>query len=656
MSTQRYPNLFSPLTLAGKTLRNRVCMTATLSNFGTGSRVTEAWKNFLIERARGGAALIITEAVAVDENAIAHPAVVAAFADENQPEFQATADAIHKAGGLVVAQLWHAGRQQLWHPTRSPQGVSDQPDAYSWSVPHVMNDAEINRVINSFVDVAQKFKAAGFDGVELHGAHGYLITQFLSPWSNTRDDDWGGSLEKRCRFCLEIAKRIRSTCGNDFILGLKLPADEGVEGGIDVVEAGAITRYLKSQIDFDYLEYSQGNFSRSLENHVPDMHFAPGHFIDLHKTLRESAGDTPVMAVGRIGTGELAEKVVSEGYADLVGMSRALLVDADLPNKLKQGNEEDIRPCLYDNYSWGVIHTGKPMIEAHNPQLATDGESGWTPSVAEDPRTVVVAGAGPAGLEAAWVAAARGHSVTLFSGSAHLGGSVRLESALPGHEIVGEMVEWQQRRCKRHGVEVRTGVPATAASVAAIKPDAVIVATGATMRPPEALETGRDRAISVRELAASLASGKMAPDGRTAVLYDHDHSAPVYAAALALAQTHDRVILVTPRTEICQVVNHCSKLGINRRLYSAGIDVRIATEPVAWDEDRVSLKNVFSGHIEPAHNVDTLVYATPRQANDKLVSELGNGASGEIHVIGDCQSPRNLMIAIHEAHAIAGSI
>jgi len=234
MSTQNYPRLFSPLTLAGKTLRNRICLTATLSNFGAGSRVTDSWKNFLIERARGGAGLIITEAVAVDENAIAHPAVVAAFAEENQEGFRQTADAIHKTGSLIVAQLWHAGRQQLWHPTHSPQGVSDQPDAYSWSVPHVMNDAEIRRVINAFVNVAEKFKTAGFDGVELHGAHGYLITQFLSPWSNTRDDAWGGSLEKRCRFCLEIAKGVRERCGKDFILGLKLPADEGVDGGIDV--------------------------------------------------------------------------------------------------------------------------------------------------------------------------------------------------------------------------------------------------------------------------------------------------------------------------------------------------------------------------------------------------------------------------------------
>jgi len=260
-------------------------------------------------------------------------------------------------------------------------------------------------------------------------------------------------------------------------------------------------------------------------------------------------------------------------------------------------------------------------------------------------------------MEAAWVAAARGHRVTLFSASDQVGGGLRLESALPGHQPMGELVDWQERRCMTHGVEIRKGAPATSASVRSLKPDAVILATGATMRAPGILANGRDRALSVRELAADLAANKLPPEGRTAVVYDHDHTAPVYAAALALAETHSRVILVTPRTEICQTVNHCSTLGINRRLYQAGIDIRIATEPVSWDEDCVTLQNVFSGHDEPAYNVDTLVYATPRQANDQLVTELGNGSADcAIHAIGDSQSPRNLMIAIHEEHAVAASI
>ena len=377
MGTMSFAHLFSPIQIRNREIRNRIALPATLTNYGVGHRVTDRWVDFLAARAIGGAGLVVSEVIAVDPEALAHGAIVTGYDDVNVDGFNRAARAVERAGACLVGQLWHPGRQQLWHPTRSPMGVSDQPDPLSWTVPHVMSTKDIERLVDAFAAVAARLERSGFHGVELHGAHGYLITQFLSPWSNTREDRYGGSLEARVRFVEEVIREIRSRCGNDFIVGLKMPADEGVAGGIDADEAERITVHLATLGGLDYLAYGQGNFSASLENHVPDMHFPQAPFVDLHRRMRRAAGGIPVMALGRIGTPELAEQLVAEGYGDLVGMSRALISDADFAIKARDGRAEDIRPCTFDNWCWGEVHAGKPLAEFHNPHLAAPDESGW---------------------------------------------------------------------------------------------------------------------------------------------------------------------------------------------------------------------------------------------------------------------------------------
>jgi 2,4-dienoyl-CoA reductase-like NADH-dependent reductase (Old Yellow Enzyme family) len=647
MSNPLYPHLFSELTIARKTLRNRVCLTATVTNFARNNQITEAWRNFLIERARGGVGMLVSEIIAVDPEAIAQSSTVTGFDDTNEAAFKAISSDVHQHGALLVGQLWHPGRQQLWHPTRSPAGVSDLPDPYSGTVPHVMTSAEVQRVAQAYVATARRLADCGFDGVELHGAHGYLIMQFLSPASNTRSDRYGGDLEGRTQFAREIASGIREACGAGFIIGLKMPADEGVVGGIDPDEAQRITTRLADAGAFDYFAYGQGNFSLSLETHVPDLYFQPGHFIDLHKRMRAASGNVPVMALGRIGTPDIAEKVVAEGYGDLVGMTRALVTDAAWADKAQHGQAEDIRPCVFDNFCWGEIHQGKPLVEHHNPHLGHKGEAHQLPVATDQRRKISVIGAGPAGMEAAWVAAARGHSVTLIGASSHLGGALRLEASLPGREEMARITEHQTHLAKRYGVEFVLNKRITRAQdLAAYQPDAIVLATGSQQRQPWAIDS-TSQAISAMSARDYAAHGPSSP-GELAVLIDEDGSAAVYGVADRLAQQFRHVIVVTSRPHIARGVNHCSAIGVYRRLYSAGVELRPARESTGFADSMLSLVNPYSGQREAIENVDLLVYATPRVAQDALSTEL---ADLGVHLIGDCRSPRNLFAAIHGGYA-----
>jgi 2,4-dienoyl-CoA reductase-like NADH-dependent reductase (Old Yellow Enzyme family) len=641
-----FPNLFRPLQIGSRTLRNCIALPATLTNYGAGHRVTERWTNFLAERAKGGAGMIVSEVIAVDPAALAHGAIVTGYEAENEDGFKRTAEAVESAGACLAAQLWHPGRQQLWSPVRSPKGISDQPDAYSWTVPHVMTTDELRQVADEYLVVAQRLKRCGFSGVELHGAHGYLITQILSPWSNTRTDQYGGSLENRVRFVEEVSDAIRAACGKDFIVGLKMPGDEGVPGGIDPDEAARITSALAKHGTLDYFAYSQGNFTNSLENHVPDMHFRRAHFLDIHKKIRPAAAGKPVMAIGRIAMPAEAEAAIAEGAGDLVGMTRALIADADWPNKARAGRVDDIRPSSYDNFAWGEIHVGKPLAEIHNPQLATKGESNWRPNGAAKKKRVVVIGAGPAGLQAARVAAQRGLDVTLFGASPEIGGKLRWEASLPGRDEYDNVLSWMERQLRDAGAKTELGHAATADSVLALKPDSVIVATGSHLRAPENFAGDGQCA---RDWDGHLRLGR---SHGVAVLFDMDHSAATYAVADALAKRYEQLVLLTPRTQLARNVNYCSAIGVYRRLYDAHAEIVLAAEPSTLRNGVLTWRNVFTGRSHDIENVDLFLWSTPRVADDSLAQPLAQ-AGVDTRLVGDCMAPRNLLCAIHEGEAAA---
>jgi 2,4-dienoyl-CoA reductase-like NADH-dependent reductase (Old Yellow Enzyme family) len=636
-----FPRLFSPLQLGRRTLRNRIALTATTTNFGVRHGVTDRWIDFLAERAKGGAGMVVTEIIAVDPAALSHGAIVTGYDPGNEEGFKRAAEAVEGAGACLVGQLWHPGRQQLWSPVHSPKGISEQPDAYSWTVPHVMSTAELRQVTEEYVGVAERLQRCGFGGAELHGAHGYLITQILSPWSNRRSDAYGGSLENRIRFVREVTAGIRQRCGRDFVVGLKMPGDEGVAGGIDPEEAARITAALAGELD--YFAYSQGNFTVSLENHAPDLHFRRGHFLGIHRRLRPAAAGKPVMAIGRIATPAEAEAVISEGAGDLVGLTRALIADADWPAKARAGRAGEIRPSTYDNFAWGEIHAGKPLAEVHNPQLAQNGESGWRTPRAATRRRVVVVGAGPAGMHAATIAAESGHDVTLFGASAQPGGKLRWEAALPGCEEYANLIAWMERRMRSAGVKAELGRAASAGDVLALKPERAIVATGSHQRRPEGFE---GQGVSARDWPFN------SRNSQTAVLFDMDHSAATYAVADAMAQRYGRLLLLTPRTQLARNVNYCSAIGVHRRLYEGNVQIVMAAEPVRLREGVLTWRNVFTGRTHEISGVAEFIWSTPRQVDDAIAAPL-RAAGVDTRLAGDCMAPRNLFCAIHEGEALA---
>jgi len=640
-----FPRLFSPLQIGRRTLRNRIALSATTTCYGARNRITDRWIDFLAERAKGGAAMLITEILAIDPAALASPSVITAYEPDNEAGFRRAAEAVEQHGACLIGQLWHPGRQQLWSPVFSPKGISDQPDALSWTVPHVMRTDELRKVADAYVAAAGRLKTCGFAGVELHAAHGYLLTQILSPWSNQRSDQYGGSLENRVRFVREVAEHIRQACGEHFVVGLKMPGEEGVDGGIDPDEAMRITAALARH--FEYFAYSQGNFSLSLETHAPDQTFRRCHFLDIHKRIRPAAQGAPVMALGRIATPAEAERAIQDGACDLIGLTRALIADADWPNKARDGRVDDIRPSTYDNFAWGEIHAGKPLAEVHNPQLGLKGESAWQPPRAQSSRRVVVVGAGPAGVQAARIAAERGHAVTLFGASREIGGKLRREAGLPGCEEFLHLIAWMERQLRRTDARLELGLRATVADVLALAPDKVILAAGSHQRrPANFLGEG----VSAREWV----EGGRTTRAQCVVLFDQDHAAGTYAVADALAK-RSRLMLLTPRTQIARQVNYCSAIGIHRRLYAAGVEIVLAAEPVSLGARVLTWRNVFTGETRNIADVDLLVWSTPRIADDALAEPL-RAAGLDVELVGDCMAPRNLICAIHEGEAAAMEI
>ncbi|WP_131106009.1 NAD(P)-binding protein [Ornithinimicrobium sufpigmenti] len=475
-----YPHLLAPLSLGELRLRNRVVVTAHVTNFGSHEHLaTPRTAAYLAERARGGAGLIVSESLAVHPTAGPNTFFLQLWDDAAVAPLRAVTSAVRGHGAAIVAQLNHGGREHNPRVTRRPL-VAPSPIASpkGGEVPHELTVEEIEELVDAFAAAATRALAAGFQGVEVHAGHGYLIQQFLSPWSNHRTDAYGGDVEGRMRFLVEVLQTVRSALPRPTVVGVRISADEFAPGGLDVEAMREVSRRVEQLGLVDYLSVSQGSYADP-GTFIPDASHGRLPFVHLTRAIREVV-DLPVVAVGSIVTPEEAESVLAAGTADLVGMTRAHISDPHLVRKVEEGRTEDIRQCILCNQGcYGRLLTGLDISCVQNP--AVGRELDWPefpPPRAAHARRVVVVGGGPAGLEAAWVAAARGHQVSLHETQAHLGGQVRTFSTQDGHREWAHVVTWRERMLARYCVQVHTSSRADARTVLAQEPEVVVVGTG----------------------------------------------------------------------------------------------------------------------------------------------------------------------------------
>ena len=648
----------SSIACGGLVLDNRIAFAATVNNLGRNRQVTAEQVAFYAARAAGGTGLVVTEGLSVHPTSHPNDTTPMAYEPAMVPELRKIANAVHGHDRHVFGQLWHVGRQALWNPTMQPWAVSARRDPYSGTTPHVMTSAEIEQVVAGFVDSARNLRAAGFDGVELHGAHGYLITQFLSPSSNTRADVWGGSVANRSRFVVDVVRGIQAACGADFPVALKITAHEYVDAGLDLELSQETVDHLLSEVDLGYVAVSQANFSPSLEYHVPDQRFPDVPFEHLARGIHDAvAGRTPTMAVAKIPDVATASRLVDEGTADLIGMSRALLADPALVSKARTG--QSARPCIYCNVCWERIHTGRAVHCIYAPDTGREASApgrraaGSNRSSVQDlPLSVRVHGAGPAGLEFARVAAERGHSVELRERTSEAGGRLRGMAGVPGLESYGLAADWMTQAALDAGVTLVLDAGEMSEAARSTPVDVDVVAVGAHPHVEELAGVPSLSLADALDKAQSLAD--------PVVVVDEIEAEPVYAAVEALAAQGREVRIVTRQHSIGRRVAYISQIGLFRRLDEAGVTIHPLLAPVRVDDGELVVRHVFSRRESSLGPVGTVVRAGPFEANRADPSELSSGSGDDEAtrrvVIGDASSPREILAAVMEANDRASEL
>ena len=656
-----YPSLLSSYTLAGKRLRNRLMHASMTTLMGKEQRVTDGIIQYHANRAQGGAAMIVTEPLAMAPHQKT-PYKVRVWNDDNVDGLKRWADAVESRDCRLLGQIQDPGRGRH-APRKNPEaiGAAALPDGISWTVPHVLSVDEIRDLIAHFAQSAQRLKRCGWSGVEISCGHGHLFHQFLACWSNNRGDQYGGSLENRTRIIAELVLALRAACGSDFIIGLKLPGIDGVANGGIGREAARIAALLTQPKNVDYVCFAQGSHSRALELHVPDGHGPRAPYLPLIRELKPHTNGVPVAALGRITDPAEADRILESGAAELVALGRPLVTDPAWLNKAAAGRAHDIRYCVSCNTCWDTIITPQlPLACDNNPRVGRVDETDWKPARATVKKRVVIVGAGVAGMEAAWVAAARGHAVTVFGASGDVGGKTRLQALLPGGEALSSIYDYQHAAALRAGARIELGVTASAAQVLALRPDAVVLASGASMIAPEWLpRDARDAGLvpDLRGAMQALLTHQARTPG-TAVIYDMDHTEGTYASAERLLEIFERVVIITPRESIAQDVALVARQGILRRLHQKRIALIANAEP-RWTprcEDGVlEYVNVYNGDVGQLTDVNFVAYATPRAPDDALAAPL-RAAGVDVHLVGDCAVARNILAATREGHAAGNAL
>jgi 2,4-dienoyl-CoA reductase-like NADH-dependent reductase (Old Yellow Enzyme family)/thioredoxin reductase len=645
----RFPHLFSPIRIGGLTARNRLLMPAMSINFGVDQDgfVNEQLAGYFAARARGGAGMMLVGGGGIHPTGRELPDLPALWDDACIPALRRMTDAVRPHGALFGMQIMHGGRQSYHDDKVAPSPIP--APAVVKGVPRELDREGIAELVACFGDAARRCRDGGFDFLEIHAAHGYLINQFLSPNSNRRTDEYGGSFENRTRFMVELFRDIRAKAGDDFPVGVRINGEDYIADGWTLPEALRLARLLEAE-GAAYLHVSAGVYG-SRELTIPSMYVEPGCFVHLAEAVKKEVS-IPVAAVGRIRRAELADRIVAEGRADFVAMGRALIADPDLPVKSREGRESEIRPCL--GCCLGCIHAVlalEPGSCVVNPDVGREyrldaGEASISP--AEVSKRVLVIGAGPAGLAAARMAALRGHEVSVWEATGELGGLVRLAAVPPGRDSVYDLIRYFVAELDRLGVPVFRNRTPTEDAVREAAPDLVLLTSGSLPEMPiirGLFQTGMTLATVVEILSGEIEAGDR-------VIVIGGGQAGLLVADF-LAESGREVAVLNRKRHFAE------EMSSNDRYY---LRERLKRENVTLYKSAVVRQFLADGAVfrsgEAEHRLegfDTVVVAE-RMTPIREAAPLLQSLDIPVQVVGDAREPRLIMHAVSEAEEAAREI
>ena len=659
-----YPTLFSPVRLRHKELKNRIVFGAHTPNMSDDGLPGDRHFGYYRERARGGAAMIVVEPIPVHRTAVLTRGNFLHEDDAVIPGFRRITDECHDHGTVMVHQLYHVGghgdQENSWDAYWSPSGVPSFHDPWG---SHAMTDAEVEELIDAFVEAARRDRDAGFDGVDIFAGYNCLVDQFWSPITNKRDDKWGGSLENRLRFSVEICERIRRMAGDDFIIGMTVSGAEPYPGGLSIEDKQDILSHLDRRGLVDYVSSGTGSYLNQFSKIVPSMHF--GMFLGTSDAehYKQAVSNALVTAEARVKTPANAEAVLSEGKADLVSIVRGQIADPHLANKAREGRAADIRPCI----SCNQLCIGRRLRDYWisclvNPSVGREADwDGDLPAPAEQPREVLVVGGGPAGLEVARSAAERGHKVTLVERSGELGGQFRLAAGQPERGEIGELLNWYQVQLEKLQVRVKLRTEMTRQDIEASDADTVVLCTGSLPS-----RSGFQRAIPQMDAlpgatqdnvcaAHDVLDGSVVPGTNVLLIDDINGWWPATGTALHLAEQRHYVTLVTAAEQAAGQLEYSRTADTAReRFMKMGVETLTATAVTKWQGNTATLVNLYTGD-EEQRDFDSLVLASTNIPDDALTRGF-DGSDKDIRTIGDAVSPRTASMAIYEARKLGLSL
>ena len=614
--------LLQPYRLKHLTLKNRLMITSHEPAYPEDGMPKGRYRAYHEERARGGVALTMTAGSAVVSQD-SPPAFnnILAYKDEVVGWMRELTDACHQHGTAVMIQLTHLGRRTRWDkgdwlPSLAP-GKRREPAHRAF--PKIVEDWDIARIIRDYADAAERMQAAGLDGIELE-AYGHLMDSFWSPLTNDLDAPYGGSLDNRMRFGLEVLGAIRERVGPDFIVGIRMVADETVEGGITREDGIEIARRLQGSGMVDFLNIIRGviETDAQLTDVIPVQGMRSAPHLDFAGQVR-AATQVPVFHAARIQDVATARHAIATGKLDMVGMTRAHLADPHIVQKILRGEEDRIRPCVGANYCLDRIYQGGMAHCLHNPASGREQEQPHEVAPAEVRRKVVIVGAGPAGLEAARVSAARGHDVTVYEAAPDPGGQVRLTAQTARRSEMLGVIDWRFAECERHGAAFHFNTLADAETVLAAAPDVVIVATGGLPDLPD-LEAGDDLVVT----AWDILSGDARP-GTDVLIYDDAGDFAALQAAEKLAEAGARVEVMTRDRTFAPEVMSMSLTPAMRALQPKGVRFTVMQRLAAVTRDgnalRAGIASDYSA-LREERRVDQVVVNYGTRPLDELYFDL----------------------------------